>query len=126
MMPTMATAWERPGLWENRKITCVFVLATVFLAGAVAGALAMNLGADHILHKHAFWNPAGRDLALQRLEKELDLTPTQTDQLRTILDDFGKYYQGVLASGKNSIFAILDDRQKRKFEKLLIEARQNN
>lgn len=125
-MPTTATAWERPGLWENRKVACILVLAAVFLAGAMSGAVAMHMGLHQKLHKSAFWNPSGRDLALQRLEKELDLTPSQTEQLRTILDDFGKYYQGVLASGKNSIFAILDERQKRKFEKLLNEPRQNN
>ena len=41
----------------------------------------------------------------------------------SILDDFGVYYRNVLSDGKARILRILNEDQKRKFEKLLEEQR---
>lgn len=120
-MPTLTSSRPAPAFWQNQKTACILTLSVVFLCGTVVGAVAMNLG-HKTLHRSPFWTDSGRELSIQRLQKDLDLTPAQTEQLRTILDDFGKYYQGVLASGKTNIFRILDDNQKRKFERLLNEA----
>ena len=48
--------------------------------------------------------------------------PALCSQLRTILDDFSRYYQDVMLTGKGSIYRILNDDQKRKFTKMLEEA----
>ena len=53
--------------------------------------------------------------------KKFNLTPEQTEQLKTLLDDFAHYYQAVLANGKGSIYKILNEEQKRKFDRLLNE-----
>ena len=107
---------------QNPKVGIAFTLVLVFLVGAVAGALAMNLGVHKRLHRVPFWTDPGKQVSLQRLQKELDLTPDQTDQLKTALDDFSRYYQDVLAIGKTSIYRILNEQQKHKFDQLMNEA----
>ncbi len=97
----------------------------VFLCGAVAGAVAMNLGAHERLHPHAFWDNSSKAEYLKSVTKQLDLTPEQAAQMSSILDDFAKYYQTVLSDGKARIFNILNDDQKRKFEKMLKEHPRN-
>ena len=107
---------------QNPKVSIAFTLVLVFLVGAVVGALAMNLGVHKGLHRVPFWTDPGKQISLQRLQKELDLTPEQTEQLKTALDDFSRYYQDVLAIGKTSIYRILNDRQQQKFDRLMNEA----
>jgi len=43
--------------------------------------------------------------------------------MAVILDDFGVYYRNVLSDGKARILRILNDDQKRKFDRLLEEQR---
>jgi hypothetical protein len=107
---------------QNPKVGIAFTLVLVFLVGAVVGALAMNLGVHKVLHRAPFWTDPGKQISLQRLQKELDLTPDQTEQLKTALDDFSRYYQDVLAIGKTSIYKILNEQQKRKFDQLMNDA----
>jgi hypothetical protein len=107
--------------WESPKLAGIGVLLLVFLCGAVAGALAMNLGAHTVLHPHPFWDNSTKPEYLKSVTKRLDLTPEQASQMASILDDFAKYYQTVLSDGKARIFSILNEEQKRKFEKMLKE-----
>jgi hypothetical protein len=107
---------------KNQATACFALFALVFLCGAVVGALAMNLGAHNRLHKSAFWTAPGKAAYLERVRKELDLTPVQTDQMKSILDDFTLLYRTVLSDGKDRILQILNDEQKHKFEHLLQES----
>jgi len=107
--------------WESPKLAGAGVLLLVFLCGAVAGALAMNLGAHTRLHPHPFWDNSSKTEYLKNVTKQLDLTPEQAAQMSSILDDFAKYYQTVLSDGKARILNILNDEQKRKFERMLKE-----
>ena len=108
--------------WESPKFAGVGVLLLVFLCGAAAGAVAMNLGAHEALHQsHPFWDNSAKTEYLKSVSKRLDLTPDQASQMASILDDFAKYYQTVLSDGKARIFNILNDEQKRKFEQMLKE-----
>jgi hypothetical protein len=109
-----------PRTW-NPRVASAVTLTLVFLCGAVVGAVAMNLGAHERLHKSAFWTDAGKSAYLDHIKKELDLTPVQAEQMDSILDDFSKYYRNVLADGKSRIMQILNDDQRRKFEKILAE-----
>ena len=114
------TTYTAPRTMQNPKTAFMVSMMLVFLVGAVAGALAMNFGPMHRgLHGRAFWTDPGKDISIHRLQKELDLTSEQTEQLKTVLDDFSRYYQDVLATGKTSIYKILNDDQKRKFDQLL-------
>ena len=84
----------------------------------------MNLGAHKWMHRAVpLWTEGGKEISLQRWKRELDLTPGQTKEMMTILDDFGVYYRNVLSDGKARILKILDEQQKLKFDKLLSEQR---
>ncbi len=85
-------------------------------------------GASHLAPS---WREGGKEISLLRFKKELALTPAQTEELELVLDDFMKYYQmlqsqmdDVRAMGKTRILRVLDDAQKRKFEKMLSEMQQ--
>ena len=121
-MTATTTPHSFAGTMQNPKTASIVTLTLVFLVGALVGAVAMNLGVHNPLHKASPWSTAGKEAALARYTKELDLSPAQADQMRTILDDFSRYYQDVMLTGKGSIYRILNDDQKRKFAKMLDEA----
>jgi hypothetical protein len=104
------------------RLSCVLPIALVFLAGVVAGAVGMSIGGHEWLHRSLpFWTEGGKEVSLQRWKKDLNLTPEQTQEMGGILDDFGMYYRNVLSDGKARILRILNEDQKRKFDKLLAE-----
>lgn len=107
----------------NPKVACITTLALVFLCGAATGAVVMNLGHAR-LHQPGFDIQAGRTLYFERLQKELDLTPVQTEQLQSILGDFWQYYRTVLSDSKSRVEQVLNEEQRRKFDRLLEEAQQ--
>ena len=115
----------RTAFWGSPKFAGVGVLALVFLSGAVAGAVAMNLGAHNVLHQKPFWDNTAKTEYLKTIARQLDLTPTQRSQMESILDDFSKYYQTVLSDGRARIFNILNEEQRVKFEKMLKERPRN-
>lgn len=112
----LASSW-------NPKVACALTLALVFLCGAAAGALAMNLGLHTRLHQPAFDTSNGRTLYFEHLQKELDLTPAQAEQMQSILDDFWQYYRTVLSDSKARVEQLLNEQQRQKFERMLKEQR---
>lgn len=117
-------ATTRAPAWQGSRLVCIMAVTLVFMTGAIAGAVAMNLGAHKLMHRSVpFWTEGGKEVWLQRWKKELNLTPEQSQEMTTILDDFGLYYRNVLSDGKSRILRILNEDQKRKFNKLLEEQR---
>jgi Spy/CpxP family protein refolding chaperone len=57
----------------------------------------------------------------ERLQKELDLTAAQSEQVKSILNDFWQYYRTVLSEGRTRIEQVLTAEQRLKFERLLQE-----
>jgi len=110
---------SRAPAWVSPKIAGLSMLLLVFLCGAVAGAVAMNLGVHNTLHARPFWDNSAKAEYLKSITRQLDLTPAQEAQMASVLDDFAKYYQTVLSDGKARILAILTDEQKVKFEKMI-------
>lgn len=106
------------GAW-NPRVAGITVLVLVFLCGAAAGALTMNLGLHNRLHQPAFDTRAGRTLYFERLRKELDLTPAQAEQMQSILNDFWQYYRTVLSDSKTRIDQVLTPEQRIKFDRML-------
>src|SRR5436309_13087097 len=87
---TFARAWDP-------RVVCVITLGLVFLCGAAAGAVAMTFGGMHAhMHQPAFDTAAGKALYYARIQKELDLTPAQTEQMQSILNDLWQYYRMVI------------------------------
>lgn len=109
------------GSW-NPKVAGVTVLTLVFLCGFAAGALAMHLGWHNHLHQPAFDTPTGRALYFEHLRKQLDLTPAQSELMQSILNDSWQYYRTVLSDSKYRIDQVLNEEQRRKFERILQEA----
>jgi Spy/CpxP family protein refolding chaperone len=114
---------DRPS-WQNPKVLTTLVM--VFLAGAVAGAIAMQAGLHTELHRSAaYWRGEKTEFSYDRLKTELNLTPEQSERLKTILDDFVKYHEDleqqiedVRATGRNRIVQILTPEQRKRFDKL--------
>jgi len=112
--------------WQNPRVLTTLVL--VFLTGAMAGAITMRAGLHDKMHRGAtspYWREGRNEFSYDRLKKELDLTPDQSERLKTILDDFVKYHEDlqaqiedVRATGKNRILQMLDARQRQRFEQL--------
>lgn len=110
--------------WRNPQI--LYTLLFVFLSGAVGGAVVMRFASSPERHVGAYWKEGAREISLHRFKKELDLTPEQTKDMETVLDDFMMYYQSlqaqmddVRAMGKTRILKILREDQKAKFEKMI-------
>jgi Spy/CpxP family protein refolding chaperone len=66
-----------------------------------------------------------KEQAMAMLQRELNLTAVQKDQVAAILDDYKRYYgniqdqvEEVRATGKSRILQVLDPEQRTKFEKL--------
>lgn len=104
-------------LTHNPKTTVAATLISVFLCGAIAGAVAMNLVDPH--HPSRLVWISGKRPDINEWKRELNLTDVQTRQLEVILDDFSKYYDNVLADGKTRVLQLLDEDQKRKFNEML-------
>jgi hypothetical protein len=118
--------------WRNPRL--MLALALIFFCGAIAGAVVMGTAFHHwpsASRPSPSWREGGKEISLLRFKKELNLTPMQTEELELVLDDFMKYYQmlqsqmdEVRAMGKTRIQRVLDEEQKRKFEKMLSEMQQ--
>ena len=116
---------------KNPKIIGTLVL--VFLAGAAAGALGMQLGLHERLHRAvaaASARPIRRvsanDALMQRFKSELQLSGEQTEKLAMVLGDYRHYYESlqdqlddVRSTGKKRILQILDQDQRAKFERIM-------
>jgi Spy/CpxP family protein refolding chaperone len=109
--------------WQNPRILTTLVL--VFLTGAMAGAIGMQLGLHRKLQQNAAYWSDKKELSYDQLKRDLNLTPDQSERLKTILDDFVKYHEDleaqiedVRATGRNRIVQILTPEQRKRFEKL--------
>ena len=111
---TFARSWDP-------KVVCLVTLVLVFLCGAAAGAVVMNFGLHTRLHQPSFDTAAGKELYFARMQRELDLTATQREQVESILNDFWQYYRTVLSESRARVEQVLDEQQRRKFEHLLQE-----
>ena len=116
---------------KNPKV--IGTLVVVFLAGVAVGALAMQMGLhDRLRRTVSAASPAPvrkastNDALVQRFKTELNLSPSQTDHIAMVLDDYRHYYQNlqdqlddVRATGKSRILQILNDQQRAKFEQMM-------
>jgi len=96
----------------------ILSMVLVFLCGAVLGAVVMSFVVHPGLHGARPGQP-GMSMSVREWQAELDLTSEQTRQLTSILDDFSRYYNDLSADGNTRILQILNEEQKRKFEKMI-------
>jgi len=106
--------------WSPKLVAAVS-MALVFLCGGVLGALVMDLRVHNRQRPPAFETAQGQTMYFERLQKELDLNPAQSEQVKSILGDFWQYYRTVLSECRGRIDQILTPDQRSKFERLLQE-----
>ena len=58
-------------------------------------------------------------MSVTEWKQQLNLTDEQTTQLTSVLDDFSRYYDNVMADGNTRIVQILNPEQRAKFEQML-------
>ena len=116
-----------PALPRPAERVAIVSFVLVFLCGAALGAVIMSTY-GHRLHappqgiEHGTPpSAAGLSMSVAEWKKQLDLTPEQTVELTSVLDDFSRYYDNVLADGNSRIMQILNPEQKRRFEEMLRE-----
>jgi len=109
---TVSTAW-------SPKLVATVSLMLVFLCGGVVGALVMDFGVHNRQRPAAFETAQGQSMYFEHIQKELDLTPSQSEQVKSILGDFWQYYRTVLSECRGRIDQILTPDQRIKFERLL-------
>lgn len=118
---------DRP-TWHHPRI--LTVLLAVFLCGAAAGALTVRLINLRTVVRTAAsapkWKEGQRELSISLLKKELNLSPDQSAEIETVLDDFVLYYQNLQgqmddwrSNGLTRIMGALTPEQQAKFEKLM-------
>jgi len=93
-------------------------LLLVFLCGAVLGAMVMSYVRPR-MHSVRQAAPVGLSVSISEWKKELDLSEEQVRQLTSILDDFGHYYENLLADGNTRITQVLNPEQQARYEQLL-------
>ena len=122
-----ANLLEPPAVGRSRwdpKVACALTLALVFLSGGVLGALAMDL----LVHNRgrvasaSFDTPSGKAVYFDRMRRDLDLTPAQAEQMESILNDLWHDYRSVLNDSKVRVEQLLNEEQRRKFERILQES----
>jgi hypothetical protein len=118
-----ASLMERAGTGRswNPKVACALALGLVFLCGAASGALVMDFRVHNRNRVPAasFDSAASKAMNFEHMQKELDLTPAQSEQIQSVLSDFWQYYRTVLSDSKQRVEQLLTDSQKLKFEKML-------
>jgi hypothetical protein len=108
--------------WDARIAVCA-VLLLVFMSGAAAGALAIDSRAHSRMHQVNFDPPTDRALNFNRLQKELNLSAPQAEQVSSILTDMWQYYRTVLTDTKSRVEQVLTRQQRERFEQILHEQR---
>jgi hypothetical protein len=114
-METATATLPRPA-----ERVAIVSLLLVFLCGAVLGAVVMSYWGHTGLHG----TRPGRDgmsMSIKEWKEELDLSDDQTRQLTSILDDFSRYYDNLLADGNTRIVQILNADQKQKYERMMAQ-----
>jgi hypothetical protein len=110
--------------WSNPRV--LVFLAVIFVCGAAFGSAVTRI---YVHAKMSWYRPqpieAVRQLGLDRLQRQLNLTPEQFKTVTKELDDYAKYYQNiederedVAEHGRQRIFDVLDEAQKKRFNQI--------
>jgi hypothetical protein len=118
MLPRSEESWSHPRV--------LVFLAVIFLCGAAFGSA---LTRTYLHSKMSWYRPqpieAVQQLGLERLQRQLNLSPEQIKTVNKELDDYAKYYQNieeeredVAEHGRQRIFDVLNDAQKKRFSQI--------
>ena len=107
-----------------RTSKIILVLVLVFACGGLTGVALSRLQTAQASTTKI--NATWKEMTINRMRKELQLTPTQAETIEQALDDFAMYYQTLQAQmdevrthGKDRIQNVLNADQRKKFEQML-------
>jgi hypothetical protein len=111
--------------WSHPKV--MTALLAVFLAGAAAGAFAMKaISRTNLSGRAKAMRSMDRRELMDYFKRELALSDSQKQRVETLLDDHFKMLQMLGAQteevrmhGRESIAKLLDEEQRRKFDRLM-------
>ena len=108
----------------------LMVLVLVFAGGGLSGVALSRMQtaqASTAVKLNANW----KTMTMNRMRKELQLTPVQADAIEQALDDFTMFYQSLQAQmdevrthGKDRIQGVLNADQRKKFDQMVTELKQ--
>lgn len=108
----------------------LLVLVLVFGCGGLTGVALSRMQtaqASTATKLNATW----KKMTMDRMRKELQLTPVQADAIEQALDDFTMFYQSLQAQmddvrshGKDRIQGVLNPDQRKKFDQMVTELKQ--
>ncbi len=112
----------------TRKVYVYFALT--FLCGVIAGAAGLFVFAWHSGHWLPHHGPPDPQRIVQRMSRELILTPDQTRQLTDIINDsfqkhrvldqqVGEQYRALRVETRDRIRKILNPQQQQKFDEMV-------
>ncbi len=121
-----------------KRWKAVVGIVIIFLLGGLAGALVMH-GFDHIKMERVIRGEGGmtRDFIVNRLNRELNLDPTQLDQLRTIVQEthaqirtvrrqYRPQINEILSRSQDRVRTILRPDQLEKFNRIVAERKKRH
>lgn len=97
--------------------TAILSLLLVFLCGGLFGAVVMTYVRPRP-HTAIAATTVGLTTSVSEWKKQLDLSDEQVRQLTSVLDDFGRYYDNLLADGNSRVLQVLTPEQRVRYEKL--------
>lgn len=112
---------DTPALPRPAERAAIISFILVFLCGIALGAV-VHMYFEHTSLAASHGTPppaAGFTMSVTEWKQQLDLSPEQTVALTSVLDDFSRYYDDVLADGNSRIMQILNPQQREKFEQML-------
>jgi len=118
----MQVKMESASLPRPAERTAILSLVLVFLCGGLLGAVVMSYAHPGI-HKYKQTAPVGLTISVSELKHQLGLNEEQVRQLSSILDDFGHYYDNLLADGNTRVLQVLTPEQRIRYEKLKLDHR---
>lgn len=118
---------------ESSQGKALAVLLLVFLGGAASGALGIRAYQHFAPPEDTAVSPAPSpklsELAVEHLREELELDSTQMSRVQSILDqcimkqaDMYVELRNLQSEGREQILAILNEKQRKKFETLIDQA----
>jgi hypothetical protein len=101
--------------------TAILSFVLVFICGALLGAVVMSLVRPRLHDRPAA--AVSLNGSVSEWKTQLNLSEEQVRQLTSILDDFGHYYDNLLADGNSRVLQVLTPEQRTRYEKLKREHR---
>ena len=119
-----------PSQTPLRMPKILLILVLVFACGGLTGVALTRLQTTQTATAGKL-NANWKNMTMNRMRNELQLTPVQAETIEQALDDFTMFYQSLQAQmdevrthGKDRIQGVLNADQRKKFDQMVTELKQ--